>query len=134
MGLAVPTTELGGMSFPIVGQADHAAGASVGHVLNPENVAIIIKKCVVYVATNSTAGANLTIGQATTVAGAHDGATIFTAAAMAAAAGKAIVGGATGDPADELVVVAAGSFIVACTSADSSGLTGRAYIDYVRVG
>ena len=134
MGLVTPTTEHGYCSFALTGQVDHAAGASVGHILNPEGVAIIITKCIVYTAANSTGAANLAIGYAATATLAHDTHELFDAAALAAAVGTAIVGHATGDPADSLAVVPATNYIVACTSADSSGFTGRAYIEYVRVG
>jgi type IV secretory pathway VirB6-like protein len=133
MALVNPTHERGYCSFAITGQLTHAAGESVGHIVNPEGVPIVITNCFVYVYTNSTGAANLTIGHAATVLAAHDLTQEFAAAAMAAAAGTAINGFANGDAADAFPVLAAGDVIVACTSADSSGLTARAYIEYVRV-
>ena len=132
MALVNPTHERGYCSFSIVGQANHAAGQSVGHIVNPEGVPIVITNCFVYVATNSAGAANLTIGSAANVTAAHDLAGLFAAAAMAAAAGTAINGFANGDAADAFPVLAAGDVIVACTSADSTGLTATAYIEYVR--
>lgn len=135
MALVAHSHERGACSFPLTGQLSHAAGATgtVGHIVNPEGVPIIITKCIVYGVTNSTGAANLTIGHAATATAAHDLATIFAAAAQAASAGTAVVGGATGDAADALVVVPAANTIAAYCSADSSGYTGRAYIEYVRV-
>lgn len=133
MGLATPVCGKGSFCFPLVGQADHAAGASVGHVVNPEGAAIIITRCVVYGITNSTGACNLTIGPGATVVAAHDVATIFAAAAQAASAGTAVVGNANGDPADALVVLGATEYIVACTSATSVGYTGLCYIEYLHV-
>jgi hypothetical protein len=133
MALVNPTHERGYCSFPIVGQVNHAAGESVGHIVNPEGVPIIITNCFVYVSANSAGAANLTGGIAASVTAAHDRADVFAAAAMAAAAGTAINGFANGDPADSLPVLAATGVIAFCTSADSSGLAARAYIEYVRV-
>lgn len=136
MALVAHTTEKGRCSFPLTGQVAHTADAagSVGYIVNPEGVPIAITSSIVYGITNSTGAANLTIGSATTIAGAHDVANIFAAAAQAASIGTAIQGLANGDPADALPVVAAGSVIAAFCSADSAGYTGRAYIEYVRVG
>lgn len=134
MALVKPTTTRGGCSFAITGQAAHTADAAgtLGYFQNPEDVAIIIKSCFVHVLTNSTGAANLTIGHATTVAGAHDATELFAAAAMAAAEGTAVTGFANGDAADALPIVPADSYIAAFGSADTSGLTAIAYIEYVR--
>jgi len=133
MGLVQPTVGKGWLSFELTGQADHAAGESVGHILNPEGGSIIVTRCVVYGITNSTGAANLTIGVGATVAAAHDDATIFAAAAQAASAGTAVEGLAHGDPADALPVVTAGQYIVACTSATSVGYTGRVHLEYIHI-
>ena len=133
MALVNPTHERGYCSFAITGQLTHAAGDSVGHIVNPEGVPIVITNCFVYVATNSAGVANLTIGSAATVLAGHDLVNLLPATAMAAAAGTAVKGFANGDPADALPVLAAGDFIVACGSADTTGLTATAYIEYVRV-
>ena len=136
MALVAHTHEHGWCSFPLAGHAAHSADAagSVGYIVNPESCSIIVTRCVVYGVTNSTGAANLTIGSATTIVGAHDVANIFAAAAQAASAGTAVQGLANGDPADSLPVVAADSVIAAFCSADSAGYTGRAYVEYVRVG
>lgn len=132
MALVAHTHEHGGCSFPVTGQATHAAGESLGHIKNPEGVPIIIKKCICYGKTNSDGAANLTVGSGATVLAAHDSATIAAAAALAACEGTAWSGYATGDAGDALVVVGADDYIVACGSADTTGFTGRVYLEYVR--
>ena len=136
MALVQPTTERGGCSWALTGQAGHGATAagSVGCIVNPEGVAIAITKCVVHGITNSTAACNLTIGYAATAILAHDTHEIFDAAAQAASAGTAVIGHACGTAADALAVVPAGYTIAAFCSDSSAGYTGRAYIEYVRVG
>ncbi len=131
MATVTPTVGKGWCSFELTGQADHAAGQSIGDIINPEGEAIIITRCVVYGITNSTDACNLTIGSGATVLAAHDAHDIFDAAAQAASAGTAVVGHAIGDPADTLAVVPAGSYIVACTSASSVGYTGRCHLEYI---
>ena len=136
MALVTPTHTRGGCSFEITGQVGHGATAagSVGCIENPEDCTIIITNCVAYISANSTAGCNLTVGHAATAVAAHDGHDIFDAAAMAAAVGTAVVGEDYGDPADSLPVVAEDEVIAAFCSADSSGLAGIVYLEYVRVG
>jgi hypothetical protein len=132
---AAHSTKRGTLSFPITGQAAHSADEAgcLGYIQNPEDVPIIVKSCIVYGVTNSTGAANLTIGNASTIAGAHDRADEFAAAAQAASAGTAVEGLAHGDPADSLPVVGASDYICAFGSASTAGYTGVAYIDYVRV-
>ncbi len=134
MALVTPTHSLGMLSFPITGQASHAAGdtGTVGHIVNPEGVAIIVTNCFAYITANSTGAANLTVGKGATATAAHDATELFAAAAMAAAAGTAVKGVNEGDVADSLPVVAAGDTIAAYCSADSSGLAGRVFVEYVR--
>jgi len=134
MPAVTPVISRGGLSFPITGQTSHAntvAGA-LAVFKNPEDCPIIIKSCFAYITANSTGACNLTVGHATTAIGAHDTTQLFTAAAMAAAADTAVTGIANGDVADSLPIVPDGSYIGAWASADSSGLAGVVYIDYVR--
>ena len=135
MAEVTPTTGKGWLSFAVTGQLSHAATAagSLGHFTNPEDVPIIITRCVFYATTSSTGACNLTVGSAASVIAAHDVANIFAAAAMAAAVGTAQEGLANGDPADALPVVAATDVIAAFASADSSGLTGVCHIEYIHV-
>jgi hypothetical protein len=134
MALVTPTHERTWCSFELTGQVSHAdsAAGSIGYIVNPEGCTIVITSCVVYGITNSAAGVNLTIGSATTIAGAHDVANIFASAAQAASAGTAVQGLACGDSADSLPVVASGSVIAAFCDDTSAGYTGIAFVEYVR--
>jgi hypothetical protein len=134
MALVEHTHERGWLSFEIEGKVAHSADAAgcLAWIENPEDVPIIITNCVVYGVRNSTGACNLTIGHATTVAGAHDTTQLFAAAAQADSHGTAVTGIACGDVADSLPVVPAGSYICAFASADSSGLEAIAYIEYLR--
>jgi hypothetical protein len=136
MPLVAPTTQHGWCSFALTGLVGHDAGAdgTVGHIINPEGAAIAITRCVVYAITNSTGAANLTVGIGATVAAAHDATELAAAHALAAAVGTAWEGMQHGDVDDAPVILAADSYIAAYASADSSGFTGRCYIEYVRVG
>ena len=135
MALATHTYSKGWLSFPLTGQVAHSADAAgtVGYIQNPEGCSIIVLKCVVYGISNSTGVANLTVGHATTVAGAHDLTQLFAAAAQAASAGTAVTGFASGDPADSLPIIPADSYICAFGSDTTAGYTGTCYIKYVRV-
>lgn len=134
MALVDHTHTKGGLSFPITGQTSHAAGDSgtVGHIVNPEDGTIVVTACYAYISANSTGAANLTVGTGATATAAHDQTDLFAAAAMAAAAGTAVTGFANGDAADSLPVIGTGETIAAYCSADSSGLAGRVFIEYVR--
>jgi hypothetical protein len=123
----------GALCIALTGQADHAAGESIGHIQNPEGVSIIITDAVVYCITNSTGAANITVGYAATVTAGHNTATIVAAAALAAAAGTAIQGYDHADAGDTMVVVPADYYIVATTSASSAGFTGYLFLNYIRV-
>lgn len=135
MALAKVTTGKGALTFALTGQLAHTADAAgtVGYIQNPEDAAIIITSCVVYGITNSAGAANLTVGHATTVVGAHDTTHLFAAAAQGASAGTAVTGLANGDAADALPVVPADSYICAFGSASTVGYTGVCYIEYLRV-
>lgn len=136
MGSVVqPTTERGKCSFRITGQAAHSADLAgcLGAIVNPEACDIVVTNCFVYTLVNSTGAANLTVGRATTVAGAHDATELFAAAAQADAHGTAVNGFANGDAADAFPVVREGSYIAAFASADSSGLDAIVFVEYVRV-
>jgi hypothetical protein len=130
-----PTTERGWLSFEITGQVAHSADVAgcLGYIQNPEDCPIVVTDCFVYGVTNSTGAANLTVGHATTVAGAHDTTQLFAAAAQADSHGTAVTGIANGDVADSLPVVPEGSYICAFGSADTSGLEAICFIHYVRV-
>jgi hypothetical protein len=135
MALVDHTHTKGGLSFPITGQTSHAAGdtGTVGHIVNPEDGTIVVTACYAYISANSTGACDLTVGTGASATAAHDATDLFAAAAMAAAVGTAVTGFANGDAADALPVIAADEVIAAYCSADSSGLAGRVFIEYVRV-
>lgn len=131
----VPTHERGLCSFSITGQVAHSADAagSVGYIKNPEDCDIIVTNAFFYGLVNSAGACNLTVGNAATVAAAHDRTDLFAAAAQADSHGTAVTGFANGDAADSLPRVPEGDYIAAFCSADSSGLDGIFFFEYVRV-
>lgn len=136
MGSQVATThERGLCSFEVTGQAAHTADAAgcLGYVQNPEACDIIVTRAFLYGLKNSTGAANITVGNASTVAGAHDRTDLFAAAAQADSHGTAVTGFANGDAADSLPRVPEGDYIAAFGSADTSGYEGIFFFEYVRV-
>lgn len=137
MGSLQEITPNGGWcSFPVTGQASHAASEAgcLGWIVNPEDCDIIVTRSFLYGLTNSTGAANITVGYGSTVAGAHDAAELFAAAAQADSHGTAVTGLAVGDAADALPKVPEDYYICAFGSADTSGYTGTFFFEYVRVG
>lgn len=135
MPIATPFVGKGYLVIPITGQVAHSndAAGSIGYILNPEGVAIVIDKCVVYVATQSSGACNLTIGVAADVATAHDRTDLFPATAMGAATGKVYNGipyHAAGDELTAMICPQPG-VIAAFASASSAGLVARAIIHYI---
>lgn len=109
-------------------------GGAIASVLNPEGIALIVTNAVVYIATNSTGAANLTIGigaSATT-----DYNDMLTATAMAAAAGKVYTCAAiSASIAQEITapgVWGATEYVNITGSASTAGLTGTLFIEYLR--
>jgi len=136
MGSKVETTANGGyVSFEVTGQAAHSADADgcLGYIVNPEACDIIVTNAFLYGLVNSTGAANITVGNASTIAGAHDTTTLFAAAAQADSHGTAVTGFANGDAADSLPKVPEGDYIVAFGSGDTSGYEGIFFFEYVRV-
>jgi len=136
MGSLQAITANGGFaSFPVTGQAAHTADAAgcLGYIKNPEDCDIIVTRAFLYGLANSTGAANITVGNAATVAAAHDTTTLFAAAAQADSHGTAVTGFANGDAADSLPKVPDGDYIVAFGSADTSGYKGVFFFEYVRV-
>lgn len=136
MGSKVEPTANGGLcSFEVTGQVAHSADAAgcLGYIQNPEACDIIVTRAFLYGLVNSTGAANVTVGNASTVAGAHDRTDLFAAAAQADSHGTAITGFANGDAADSLPKVPEGDYIVAFGSADTSGYKGVFFFEYVRV-
>ncbi len=85
MGSLVSTTANGGLvSFEVTGQVSHAATAAgcLGYIKNPEACDIIVTRAFLYGMVNSTGAANITVGNAATVAAAHDTTTLFAALSL----------------------------------------------------
>jgi hypothetical protein len=121
----------GACSIPVTG-AVLFAGGEMGSLLNPEGCTVIITRAILYTATPTTAGAvNISIG---TAAASTTSATNITNASDADdTAGTAYNCLANGDAADALVVWTSAQYVTCTGSADSSGFTGRLYLEYLRV-
>ena len=130
-----PTANGGHVSFDVTGQLAHSADVAgcLGYIENPEDCDIIVTSAFLYGVTKSTGAANITVGNAATVASAHDRTDLFAAAAQAASQGTAITGFAWGDPAASLPRVPKGDVIAAFGSATTVGYTGVFFFTYVRV-
>jgi hypothetical protein len=131
---AANTTGKGWLSIDFTGVAATTGGA-IASVKNPEGVDVIVTNAILYIATNSTGAANLTVGigaSATT-----DYNDMVTATAMAAAAGKVYTAAAiSASIATEITapgVWLSTEYVNITGSASTAGLTGTLYIEYLRV-
>jgi hypothetical protein len=110
-------------------------GGAIASVKNPEGVDVIVTKAFVYLATNSTGAANLTIGIGTSAT--TDYSDMVTATAMAAAAGKVYTAAAiSASIATEVTapgVWLSTEYVNITGSGSTVGLTGTLFIEYVRV-
>lgn len=124
---------LGQLAIELTGEND-ANNAGLGSVLNPEGVDVIILRSTFYGKTNSTGAANLGIGVTTAAAKATD---ILNDLSMAAVAGKAYNGHVMQNGAKTEISAPAiwedDKYVTFTGSADTSGLTGTLYLEYVRV-
>lgn len=128
--MTTPTFASGCLEIPLTGNALFAGG-EIAAVANPEGVPLIIVDVKLYVDTPSDGAANINVGIAA------DGSTSATDLINALAINGAITGkayhGMTALAAkDEAVVWAAAKYITATGSADSSGFTGRLFVQYIR--
>jgi hypothetical protein len=128
------TTGKGWLSIDFTGVVA-ATGGAIASVKNPEGVDVIVTHAVLYIASNSTGAANLTVGigaSATT-----DYNDMVTATAMAAAAGKVYTADARAATiATEVTapgVWLSTEYVNITGSASTAGLTGTLYIEYLRV-
>lgn len=133
MTVTAYTPGKGWLAIDFVGVTATTGGA-IASVLNPEGQALIVTNAVLYLATNSTGAANLTVGigaSATT-----DYNDMVTATAMAAAAGKVYTAAAiSASIATEITapgVWGASEYVNITGSASTVGLTGTLYIEYLR--
>jgi hypothetical protein len=130
---AANTTGKGWLSIDFTGVAA-ATGGAIASVKNPEGVDVIVTNAFVYIASNSTGAANLTIGIGAVSTDCND---MVTATAMAAAAGKVYTACAiSASIATEVTapgVWLSTEYVNITGSASTAGLTGTLYIEYVRV-
>jgi len=134
MSTAPNTIGLGWFSVPLTGVAATIGGA-IASIANPEGADIIVTRALLYVKTNSTGAANLTIGVGTSAT--TDYSDMMTATAMAAAAGKIYTCSAySASIATEVTapgVWLAAEFCNVTGSATTAGLTGTLYVEYLRL-
>jgi hypothetical protein len=130
---AANTTGKGWLSIDFTGVAATTGGA-IASVKNPEGVDVVVTNAFVYIATNSTGAANLTIGTGTSAT--TDYSNMVTATAMAAAAGKVYTAAAiSASIATEVTapgVWLSTQYINITGSASTAGLTGTLFVEYVR--
>lgn len=128
--MTTTTYKSGCLEIPLTGLVA-TTGGGIASVLNPEGVPLIIVDVKIYVDTPSTGGANINVGinasavtsdtdmiNALAINGAITGLAYHGMTALAAK-GAAQVWGAT-------------EYITATGSADSSGFTGRLFVQYIR--
>jgi hypothetical protein len=130
---AINTRGKGWCSIDFTGVVATTGGA-IASVLNPEGVALIVTRALLYVTTNSTGAANLTIGTGTSAT--TDYSNMMTATAMAAAAGKIYTCSAySASIATEVTapgVWLATQYINITGSASTVGLVGTLYVEYLQ--
>jgi len=131
---AANTTGKGWLSIDFVGVAA-ATGGAIASVKNPEGVNVIVTNAILYLATNSTGAANLTVGIGTSATTDYND--MVTATAMAAAAGKVYTARAiSASIATEVTapgVWLSTEYVNITGSASTVGLTGTLYVEYLRV-
>jgi len=132
MSYEVNTTQLGGFSVTLTG-GTATSGGGVAAIPNPEGVDLVIADAFLYVTSNSTGAANLTIG--TAASGTVAATSMLPATAMAAAAGSVFalynhgtaVGAATSPQ-----KWGSASYINVAGSASTAGFEGILFVRYLR--
>lgn len=128
--MTTATYKSGFLEIPLTGLVA-TDGGGIASVLNPEGVPLIIVDAKIYVDTPSTGGANINVGinaSATT----SDTDMINALAINGAITGKAYHGMTALAAKGEAQVWGAAEYITATGSADSSGFTGRLFVQYIR--
>ena len=120
----------GYIEIPLTGNALFAGG-EIGAQLNPEGVPLIITDVKIYVDTPSTGVANINVGIAAN-ATTSDTDMINALAINGVISGKAYHGMTALAAKGEAQVWGATQYITATGSADSSGFTGRLFVQYIR--
>jgi hypothetical protein len=126
-----PSFASGCLEIPLTG-ATLFAGGEIGAQLNPEGVPLIIVDVKIYVDTPSTGAANINVGIAAN--GTTSDTDMINALAInGAITGKAYHGMTALAAKGEAQVWGTTQYITATGSADSSGFTGRLFVQYIRV-
>ena len=128
--MTTTTYKSGCLEIPLTGLVA-TTGGGIASVLNPEGVPLIITDVKIYVDTPSTGGANINVGinaSATT----SDTDMINALAINGAITGMAYHGMTALAAKGAAQVWAATEYITATGSADSSGFTGRLFVQYIR--
>lgn len=128
--MTTTTYKSGCLEIPLTGLVA-TTGGGIASVLNPEGVPLIITDVKIYVDTPSTGGANINVGinaSATT----SDTDMINALAINGAITGLAYHGMTALAAKGAAQVWAATEYITATGSADSSGFTGRLFVQYIR--
>lgn len=121
----------GCLEIPLSGNALFAGG-EIAAVANPEGVPLIIQDVKLYVDTPSTGGANINVGLAAN--GTTSDTDMINALAInGAITGKAYHGMTALAAKGEAQVWGTTQYLTATGSADSSGFTGRLFVNYIRV-
>lgn len=132
MSYDINTTQLGGFSVTLTG-GTATSGGGVAAIPNPEGVDLVIADAFLYVTSNSTGAANLTIG--TAASGTVAATSMLPATAMAAAAGSVFAlynhGTAVGAAASPQKWGSAG-YINVAGSASTAGFSGILFVRYLR--
>ncbi len=122
--------QFGAFAIAITG-GTATSGGGVAAVPNPEGVDLVISDAALYVTTNSTGAANLTVG--TAASGTVAATSMLGATAMAAAAGKVFAltyhGTALGT---ERTKWGSADYLNVAGSASTAGLTGIIFVKYYR--
>ncbi len=128
--MTATTYKSGFLEIPLTG-ATLFAGGEIAAVANPEGVPLIIVDVKIYVDTASTGAANINVGLAAN-ATTSDTDMINGLAINGAITGKAYHGMTALAAKGEAQVWGTSQYLTATGSADSSGFTGRLFVQYIR--
>jgi hypothetical protein len=128
--MTTTTYKSGCLEIPLTGLVA-TTGGGIASVLNPEGVPLIITDVKIYVDTPSTGGANIAVGiNASAVTSDTD--MINALAINGAITGLAYHGMTALAAKGAAQVWGAAEYITATGSADTSGFTGRLFVQYIR--
>ena len=130
--MTVTTFKSGCLEIPLIGNVLFAGG-EIAAVANPEGVPLIITDVKIFVDTPSTGAANINVGLAADAVS-SDTDMINALAINGAITGLAYHGMTALAAKGAAQVWGTGQFLTATGSADSSGFTGRLFVEYIRTG